>query len=95
MNTHNQWILQTWRAHCGRQLLLDHQVTIRYTTKYVGKAEKKKIFLHIFREYAFQFFISTVERAQMYEVYFQVERKQKEQIFVVCKLKSLKNIICF
>ena len=40
MNTHNQWILQTWRANCDRQLLLDHQATIRYTTKYVGKAEK-------------------------------------------------------
>ena len=40
MNTHDQWILQTWRANCDRQLLLDHQATIRYTTKYVGKSEK-------------------------------------------------------
>ena len=40
INTHNQWILQTWRANCGRQLLLDHHATIRYITKYVGKAEK-------------------------------------------------------
>ena len=40
MNKHDQWILQTWRANCDRQLLLDHQATIRYTTKYVSKAEK-------------------------------------------------------
>ena len=40
MNTHDRWILQMWRANCDRQLLLDHEATIRYTTKYVSKAEK-------------------------------------------------------
>ncbi|XP_066914869.1 uncharacterized protein [Clytia hemisphaerica] len=40
MNRHQQLQLQSWRANCDIQIILDHNACLNYIAKYASKAEK-------------------------------------------------------
>ncbi|XP_066915540.1 uncharacterized protein [Clytia hemisphaerica] len=40
MNRHQQLQLQSWRANCDIQIILDHNACLNYIVKYASKAEK-------------------------------------------------------
>ena len=39
MNRHQRLQLQTWRANCDIQIILDHNACLNYIAKYASKAE--------------------------------------------------------
>ena len=86
LNKHNKWSLTTWRANCDRQLLLDYQSVLKYTTKYVSKSEKPSLQM-----------IQSLEQIELYSDNFDNVSTLINKILNKCiGLRDIsKNEICF